>query len=46
MDKISIVSKDMLDSGKGLDNPSLNIVSKYLNHFRLFSDYQKSLKSF
>ena len=29
MDKISIVSKDRLDSGKGLDNPSLNTVSKH-----------------
>ena len=29
MDKISIVSKDRLDSGKGLDNPCLNTVSKH-----------------
>ena len=29
MDKISIVSKDRLDSGKGLDNPSLKTVSKH-----------------
>ena len=29
MDKISIVSKDRLDNGKGLDNPSLNTVSKH-----------------
>ena len=38
MDKISIVSKDRLDSGKGLDNPSLNTVSTHLNQFRLSSD--------
>ena len=29
MDKISVVSKDKLGSGKGLDNPSLNTVSTY-----------------
>ena len=29
MDKISIVFKDRLDSGKGLDNPSLETVSKH-----------------
>ena len=29
MDKTSVVSKDKLDSGKGLDNPSLNTVSKH-----------------
>ena len=29
MDKISIVSKDRLDNGKGLDNLSLNTVSKH-----------------
>ena len=29
MDKISIVSKDRLDSGKRLDNPSLDTVSKH-----------------
>ena len=29
MDKISIASKDRLDSGKGLDNPSLITVSKH-----------------
>ena len=28
MDTISIVLKDMLDSGQRLDNPSLNTVSK------------------
>ena len=29
MDKIIIISKDMLDSGKRLDNPSLKTVSKH-----------------
>ena len=29
MDKISKVSKDRLDSGKRLDNPSLKTVSKH-----------------
>ena len=29
MEKISIVFKDRLDSGKGLDNPSLETVSKH-----------------
>ena len=29
MDKILIVSKDRLDSGKGLDNPSLKTVYKH-----------------
>ena len=29
MDKISVVSIDKLDSGKGLDNPSLNTVSTH-----------------
>ena len=29
MDKIPIVSKEMLDSGKGLDIPLLNTVSKH-----------------
>ena len=29
IDKMSIVSKDRLDSGKGLDNPCLNTVSKH-----------------
>ena len=38
MDNISIVSKDRLDNGKGLDNPSLNTVSTHLNQFRLSSD--------
>ena len=38
MDNISIVSKDRLDDGKGLDNPSLRTVSTHLNHFRLSSD--------
>ena len=38
MDNISIVSKDRLDNGKELDNPSLNTVSTHLNHFRLSSD--------
>ena len=31
MDNISIISKDRLNSGKGLDNPSLNTVSTHLN---------------
>ena len=35
---ISIVSKDRLDSVKGLDNPSLNTVSTHYNQFRLPSD--------
>ena len=35
---ISIVSKDRLNNGKGLDNPSLNTVSTHLNQFRLSSD--------
>ena len=38
MDTISIVFKDRLDSGKGLDNLSLNTVSNHLNQFRLSSD--------
>ena len=38
IDKISIVSKDRLDIGKWLDNPSLNTVSKHQNKFRLSSD--------
>ena len=38
MDDISIVSKDRLDNGKGIDNPSLNTVSTHLNQFRLSSD--------
>ena len=29
MDKISMVFKDRIDSGKRLDNPSLNTVSKH-----------------
>ena len=29
IDKFSIVSKDRLDNGKGLDNPSLITVSKH-----------------
>ena len=29
MDKISIVSTDRLDNGKGLGNPSLNTISKH-----------------
>ena len=29
MDKISLVSKDSLVSGKGIDNPSLNTVSTH-----------------
>ena len=29
MDKVLIVSKERLDSGKGLDNPSLKTVSKH-----------------
>ena len=29
MDNISIVSKNRLNNGKGLDNPSLNTVSTY-----------------
>ena len=38
MDNISTVSKDRLDSGKGLDTQSLITVSTHLNQFRLFSD--------
>ena len=38
MDNISLVSKDKLDNGKGLDNPSLNTVSTHVNQFRLSSD--------
>ena len=38
MDNISIISKDRLDNGKGLDNPSLNTASTHLNQFRLSSD--------
>ena len=38
MDKILIASQDSLDSGKGLDNPCLNTVSKHQNQFRLSSD--------
>ena len=29
MNKVSIVSKDRLDNGKGLNNPSLNTVSTH-----------------
>ena len=38
MDNIAIVSKDRLDNGKGLDNPSLNTVSTHLTPFKLSSD--------
>ena len=40
MDNISIVclSKDRLDSGKELDNPSLNTISTHLDQIRLSSD--------
>ena len=46
MDKTSIASKDMLDGGIGIDNPSLNTVSTHVNQFRLSSDFQNSLKPF
>ena len=38
MDKVLVVNKYRLNSGKGLDNPSLNTVSKHLNGLRLSSD--------
>ena len=42
IDNISIVSKDRLDNGKGLDNPSLNTVSTHLN-LKLSSDYRDAI---
>ena len=44
MDNITIVSKDRLDNGKGLDNPSLNTVSTHLNQFRLSSAYVQIIR--
>ena len=38
MDNISIVFKDRLAIGKGLDDTSLNTVYTHLNQFRLSSD--------